>query len=76
VVCLICRMEMLMHPFTRYAIERTDSFIKIWFWARNDGLVPSDVANGCSSVNTDNWVSSHYVHQPPNLTNFLGNSYG
>jgi len=38
-----------------YAVERTTSFIKVWFWNRNDGSVPSDVRNGGSSVNTNNW---------------------
>ncbi|KAL0958590.1 hypothetical protein HGRIS_013931 [Hohenbuehelia grisea] len=38
-----------------YAVERTTSFIKIWFWPRNSGSVPSDVRNGGSSVNTGNW---------------------
>jgi len=38
-----------------YAIERTDSFIKVWFWSRNAGNVPSDVSNGATSVDTDNW---------------------
>ncbi|KAI0260952.1 2 beta-glucan [Gloeopeniophorella convolvens] len=37
-----------------YAMERTGSFVKVWFWARN-GNVPSDVASGSGSVNTDNW---------------------
>jgi hypothetical protein len=73
VVCLTCRMEILTHPSTRYAVERTDSSINIWFWARNDGLVPSDVANGRSSVNTDHWVSNNsYPHQPLILSNFQG----
>ena len=39
-----------------YAMERTNSFIKVWFWSRNSGSVPSDVQNGATSVNTDNWV--------------------
>ncbi|KAI0790474.1 laminarinase [Abortiporus biennis] len=38
-----------------YAVERTDTFIKVWFWSRNAGNVPSDVKNGATSVNTDNW---------------------
>ncbi|KAI0072358.1 putative laminarinase [Panus rudis PR-1116 ss-1] len=38
-----------------YAMERTNTFIKVWFWPRNAGNVPSDVRNGGSSVNTDNW---------------------
>jgi len=38
-----------------YAMERTNSAIKVWYWARNDGSVPSDVKNGASSINTSNW---------------------
>ncbi|KAI0759554.1 laminarinase [Trametes elegans] len=46
-----------------YAMERTNSFIKIWFWSRNDGSVPSDVKNGASSVNTGNW-GTPYAYFP------------
>ncbi|TFY64735.1 hypothetical protein EVG20_g5848 [Dentipellis fragilis] len=38
-----------------WAIERTSTFIKIWFWTRDDVNTPSDVKNGAGSVNTDNW---------------------
>ncbi|KAI0065071.1 2 beta-glucan [Artomyces pyxidatus] len=38
-----------------YAMERTDNFIRVWFWTRNDVNVPSDVANGASTIDTDNW---------------------
>ncbi|CAL1706208.1 unnamed protein product [Somion occarium] len=38
-----------------YAMERTTTFIKVWFWGRNSGNVPSDVRNGGGSVNTDAW---------------------
>lgn len=38
-----------------YAMERTDSFLKIWFFPRN-GNIPGDVNSGASSVDTDNWV--------------------
>ncbi|KAJ7218231.1 glycoside hydrolase family 16 protein [Mycena haematopus] len=38
-----------------YAMERTDSFISVWFWSRNDATVPADVAAGGSTVDTDNW---------------------
>lgn len=38
-----------------YAVERTDSFIKVWFWSRNAGGIPSDVTSGATSVDTDNW---------------------
>jgi len=39
-----------------YAIERTDSFIKAWFWPRNVNP-PGDVKNGNDQINTDSWVS-------------------
>ncbi|TCD67725.1 hypothetical protein EIP91_012025 [Steccherinum ochraceum] len=38
-----------------YAVERTSSFIKVWFWSKNGGNVPSDVSSGATSINTDNW---------------------
>ncbi|KAI0087574.1 putative laminarinase [Irpex rosettiformis] len=38
-----------------YAMERTNSFIKVWFWPRNAGNVPSDLKSGAASVNTANW---------------------
>lgn len=37
-----------------YAMERTSSFIKVWFFPRNSNI-PSDLKNGASAVNTDNW---------------------
>lgn len=39
-----------------YAMERTDDFVKVWFWSATDTTVPSDVSTGAGSVNTDNWV--------------------
>jgi len=38
-----------------YAMERTDTEIKIWFWARNDGSVPGDVSGAPSSIDTSTW---------------------
>jgi len=46
----------------RYALERTNSFIKVWFWSRSASGVPSDVSGGASSVNTDNWVSPRITY--------------
>ncbi|KAJ8463021.1 hypothetical protein ONZ45_g17727 [Pleurotus djamor] len=37
-----------------YTIERTPTFIKVWFFSRTDE-VPDDVRNGGVVVNTDNW---------------------
>jgi len=39
-----------------FAIERTDTFIKVWFWPRSGGP-PGDVQSGNTQINTDNWVS-------------------
>ncbi|KAF9003020.1 concanavalin A-like lectin/glucanase domain-containing protein [Cyathus striatus] len=38
-----------------YVVERSATYIKVWFWARNDGSVPAEVKNGASTVNPDNW---------------------
>jgi hypothetical protein len=38
-----------------YAIERTNSFINVWFWERHDDSVPSDVVHRRPTVNTDDW---------------------
>ncbi|PSS37150.1 hypothetical protein PHLCEN_2v1023 [Hermanssonia centrifuga] len=38
-----------------YAMERTNTFIKVWFWPRNGGSPPSDVSSGSGSINTDAW---------------------
>jgi hypothetical protein len=46
----------LFPPVCRYAMERTPTFIKVWFWQRHTSDVPSDVRNGNSgSINTDTW---------------------
>lgn len=39
-----------------FAIERTESFIKVWFWPR-DGNSPGEVQEGSGEINTDTWVS-------------------
>ncbi|KAK0495940.1 laminarinase [Armillaria luteobubalina] len=42
-------------PVPLYAVERTDTFIKIWFWARNSNSVPADIQAGNTNINTDAW---------------------
>jgi hypothetical protein len=56
-----------------YAIERTSSFIKVWFWPRNSN-VPSDVSAGGSSVNTNNWgtPSAYFPNNQCNIPNYFG----
>ncbi|KAI0292598.1 2 beta-glucanase [Multifurca ochricompacta] len=38
-----------------YAVERSSTFIKVWFWARDSSSVPSEVRNGAGSINPGNW---------------------
>ncbi|KAH6901272.1 endo-beta-glucanase [Coprinopsis sp. MPI-PUGE-AT-0042] len=45
-----------------FAMERANNYIKVWFWPRNSGSVPSDVRNGNSQVNPDSWgtAAAHF----------------
>jgi hypothetical protein len=36
-------------------MERTSTFIKIWFWPRYANNVPLDVLTGSGSINTGAW---------------------
>ncbi|KAG6908252.1 hypothetical protein DXG01_005586 [Tephrocybe rancida] len=57
-----------------FAMERTSSFIKVWFWSRSATNVPSDVKNGATSVNTDNWgTPSAYF---PSTSCPIGSKFG
>ncbi|KAI9455818.1 glycoside hydrolase family 16 protein [Boletus coccyginus] len=38
-----------------YAIERTSSFIKVFFWSRHSINVPKDISSPGSTIHTDNW---------------------
>lgn len=40
-----------------YALERTDTFIRIFFWGRNDASVPNVVKEGERRIDTSAWVS-------------------
>jgi len=39
-------------------MERTDDFIRVWFWARDDVSVPIEVKNGAYILDTSDWVRS------------------
>ncbi|KAH0832128.1 family 16 glycosyl hydrolase [Lanmaoa asiatica] len=45
------------NPRHRYAIERTNSEIRIWFWSRNDGSVPDQIVFSSShdAVEPQSW---------------------
>jgi hypothetical protein len=39
-----------------YAMERSSTEVKVWFWPRTASNIPGDVLNGESTINTNNWV--------------------
>ncbi|KAG6853494.1 hypothetical protein C0991_003768 [Blastosporella zonata] len=39
-----------------YVVERTNDYIKVWFWARNDRTTPLEVKFGLPVVTTSLWV--------------------
>ncbi|PIL27899.1 hypothetical protein GSI_10021 [Ganoderma sinense ZZ0214-1] len=57
-----------------YAMERTNSGVKVWFWPRNSKSIPSDVAKGSSSVNTDKWgaPAAHFPSTSCNMAQHFG----
>ncbi|KAG8697450.1 hypothetical protein FRC09_007865 [Ceratobasidium sp. 395] len=38
-----------------YAMERTSTYIKVWFWPRNSATVPAAVKSGLSTVDTSSF---------------------
>ncbi|KAH7097433.1 glycoside hydrolase family 16 protein [Auriculariales sp. MPI-PUGE-AT-0066] len=38
-----------------FATERTDQYIKVWFWSRDSSDVPADVRDNTGSVGPDSW---------------------
>lgn len=45
---------------TRYAIERSSTYISIYFWERGSSSVPSEVKFPGSTVDTSTWVVNSY----------------
>ena len=66
----------------RYAIERTPSFINVFFWSRQSASIPSDVLNPGLTIDTDNWVWIECVRPGADhalrffFFGTVGNSYG
>ncbi|KAI0292597.1 concanavalin A-like lectin/glucanase domain-containing protein [Multifurca ochricompacta] len=58
-----------------FAIERTKSFVKVWFWGRsNSSSVPAEVAIGANGINSDNWgLPGAYF---PNTNCDIGSHFG
>jgi hypothetical protein len=55
-------------------MERTSSGIKVWFWSRSAGGIPSDVTSGGSTINTSNWgtPAAFFPSTDCNISTFFG----
>jgi len=42
----------------RYAMERTNDYINVWFWERGDISAPFDATSGAWTIDTNFWVRS------------------
>lgn len=60
--------EMVNGIAHRYALERTTTYLKVWFWARDDATVPADVQTLGATANPDDWVRSSVTFLSQNLT--------
>ncbi|KAF8152572.1 glycoside hydrolase family 16 protein [Crassisporium funariophilum] len=56
-----------------FAIERTTTYIKVWFWARNNANVPAEVKNGAASTNPNNWgvATAYFPNTSCNIPQFF-----
>lgn len=41
----------------RYAMERTNNYIKVWFWERGNKFAPFDATSGAWIIDTNFWVT-------------------
>lgn len=41
----------------RLAMERTETYIAVYFWERKSTAVPSEISNPGETVNTNSWVT-------------------
>ena len=60
----------LLFLFFRFAIERTDFDINIWFWSRRDLLVPFEIKECSSIVDPLTWVRQAYLYLDNLLISF------
>jgi hypothetical protein len=66
-------MSIVIKLSNRYAMERTSSFARVWFWPRSSNP-PFDVSSGGIFVNTDNWgtPSANFPNTSCDLDAHLG----
>ncbi|KAG9310379.1 glycoside hydrolase family 16 protein [Chiua virens] len=59
---------------TRYAVERSKTYVAIYFWGRNDSSVPVEVKSPRGSVDTSTWgtPAAHFPDTNCYFTSHLG----
>jgi hypothetical protein len=57
-----------------YAMERTTTYIKVWFWSRNSAYVPAGVKSGAGSLDTSGWgtPTAVFVNNSCNIASHFG----
>ncbi|OJA13654.1 hypothetical protein AZE42_06891 [Rhizopogon vesiculosus] len=57
-----------------YAMERTNHYINVWFWARSDPFAPDDVTCGASTIDTGKWgiPAAHFPNTQCDLASHFG----
>jgi hypothetical protein len=59
----------------RYVMERTNSAIRVWFWARDDPSVPVEVVENTAGVTPANW-GLPYAAFPTSASCNIGQEFG
>ena len=52
------QLQCMSNAIPRFAVERTSTHFKVWFWSRYDPTVPHDVARRRRFVNPSHWVKN------------------
>ncbi|KAF9239252.1 glycoside hydrolase family 16 protein [Melanogaster broomeanus] len=60
-----------------YAMERTNDYISIWFWERDDSSAPRDVILGAPTINTSHWgiPAAYFPNTDCNLATHFDANY-
>jgi len=57
-----------------YAMERTTTSIKVWFWSRQSAYIPAALTNGATSIDTSGWgePTAYFPNTDCNISSSFG----
>lgn len=60
-----------------YAMERTSTYINVWFWPRNSGSVPAAVKNGASTADSSTFGTpfANFVNTQCDIPSHFGSHH-